>query len=48
MIVDLVSSDWQVLTPGDETAHAGKAVAVGPELKVDVDLPAARPSQTAS
>lgn len=48
MIVDLVSSDWQVLTPGDETAHARKAVAVEPEPKVDVDLLAARARHTPS
>ena len=46
MIVDLVSSDWQVLTPGDQTAHARKKAVVEPEPKVEADQLAARTSQT--
>lgn len=46
MIVDLVSSDWQVLTPGNQTAHARKKAAVEPDPKVEADQLAARTSQT--
>lgn len=48
MVVDLVSSDWQTLVPGDEAAHARKKAAAKPELKVEADLLAAPTSQNPS
>lgn len=48
MVVDLVSSDWQVLAPGDETAHARKTAPIAPAPKAEADLLAARTDQTPS
>lgn len=48
MIVDLVSSEWQVLDPGNETAHASKVVASAPASKAEADLPAARTDRAPS
>lgn len=48
MVVDLVSSDWQMLALGDETAHARKKAAIPPEPKIEADLLAARTKQTPS
>jgi len=48
LIVDLVSSEWQVLELGDETAHARETVAIKPEPKAETDLLAARTDQTAN
>ena len=48
MIVDLVSSDWQMLVAGDQTAHASKSAAVKPAPKTGAELLAARSGQTPS
>ena len=48
MVVDLVSSNWQVLVTGDETAHARKTVAIKPEPKAEAGPLAARTDQTAT
>lgn len=42
MILDLVSTNWEVLIPGDPTAHAAKPVTAEPQPSAAPDLAAAR------
>lgn len=42
MVLDLVSTNWEVLVPGDLTAHAAKPVAAAPQPSAAPDLAVAR------
>ena len=48
MVLDLVSTNWEVLAPGDLTAHAPKPLPAEPSPSTAPDLAAARTPGTST
>lgn len=48
MVLDLVSTNWEVLVPGDLNAHAAKPITSDPQPSTAPDLIAARTPGTSS
>jgi hypothetical protein len=48
MVLDLVSMDWEVLVPGNPSAHAAKPITSDPQPCAAPDLAAARTPASSS